>query len=109
MEPQFDIHLARGLLSGGEVVAARSCLERLEVRSELPARELAEQAHLRWIMKDIPAARRMIDRAVTAGADSPGEYHLQAMLLQFSGDVEEAGGILSACLRRWPLFGDAAL
>jgi len=108
-DPRFAIQLARGLLSGGEVVATRSCLDRLETLAELPAQLLAEQAHLRWMMRDIPAARRMIDRAVAAGADTPREFHLQAMLMQFAGDVEEADGVLGACLQRWPAFGDAAL
>jgi tetratricopeptide (TPR) repeat protein len=109
LDPQLKIHLARGLLSRGEVVAARSCLDRLEELPNLSILLLAEHAHVRWMMKDIPAARRMIDRALAAGADSPREYHLQAMLMQFAGDLEEAGRVLGTCLQRWPAFGDAAL
>jgi tetratricopeptide (TPR) repeat protein len=108
-QPSLDIQLARGLSAAGEVVAARSCLDRLERAADLPAMLLAEQAHLRWGMRDIPAARRMIDRAVAAGADAPRELHLQAMLRQFAGETDEAGRLLDACLDRWPAFGDAAL
>ncbi|MEO7051085.1 MAG: sulfotransferase [Rhodanobacter sp.] len=109
LDPQLVIQLARGLLSGGEVVVARSCLDSLEGLAALSVPILAEQAHLRWMMRDIPAARRMIDRAVAAGADSAREYHLQAMLMQFAGELDAAAGILSTCLQRWPAFGDAAL
>lgn len=108
-QPSLDIQLARGLSAAGEVVATRSCLDRLERAADLPAMLLAEQAHLRWGMRDIPAARRMIDRAVAAGADAPRELHLQAMLRQFAGETDEAGRLLDACLDRWPAFGDAAL
>ncbi|MEO8746094.1 MAG: sulfotransferase [Rhodanobacter sp.] len=109
LDPRFAIQLARGLSSGGEAVAARTLLDRLEALPDVPIPLLAEQAHVRWMMRDIPAARRMIDRAMAAGADNPREYHLQAMLMQFAGDLEEAADILSTCLQRWPLFGDAAL
>ena len=98
LDPQLAIQLARGLVSAGEVVAARSCLDWLEALPTLPLQLLAEQAHVRWMMREIPAARRMIDRAIAAGADSPREYHLQAMLMQFAGDLEGAGRVLSACL-----------
>jgi tetratricopeptide (TPR) repeat protein len=108
-DPHFAIHLARGLLSMGEVVAAGSCLDKLEALPDIPVPLLAEQAHLRWMMKDIPTARRMMDRAMVAGADTPREYHLLAMLMQFAGDLDEAGDILGRCLQRWPAFGDAAL
>lgn len=108
-DPDLSIHLARGLLSVGEVVAARSCLDKVEALPGLPFELLTAQAHLRWMMKDVPAARRMIDGAIAAGANSPREYHLQALLMQFAGDIEEAGGVLRACLQRWPAFGDAAL
>lgn len=109
LEPEPAMQLARGLMSGGEIVAARSCLDRLEALPNLPSRMLAEQAHMRWSMRDLAAARRMIDRAVAAGADHPRDHHLQAMLRQFAGDIDAAGDILDACLQRWPAFGDAAL
>jgi tetratricopeptide (TPR) repeat protein len=109
LDPQLAIQLARGLVFGGEVVAARFCLDRLDALPNLPVPLLAELAHMRWRMREIPAAKRMIDRALAAGADTPREYHLQAMLMQFAGDLEAAGSLLSVCLQRWPAFGDAAL
>jgi tetratricopeptide (TPR) repeat protein len=109
LDHRLAIQLARGLVFGGEVVAARSCLDRLEALPHLPAHVLAELAHMRWSIREVPAAKRMIDRALAAGADTPREYHLQAMLLQFAGELEAAGSVLSACLQRWPAFGNAAL
>jgi tetratricopeptide (TPR) repeat protein len=109
LDPRLAIQLARGLVFGGEVVAARECLDRLEALPDLPAPVLAELAHVRWGMREIPTARRMIDRAIGAGADTPREHHLQAMLMQFAGELDAADSVLGACLRRWPAFGDAAL
>ena len=109
MQPELAMQIARGLVYGGEIVAARACLDRLESRPDLPVALLAEQAHMRWNMREIPAARRLVDRAIAAGADSPREHHLRAMLMQFAGELDRAASILDACLQRWPAFGDAAL
>lgn len=109
LDPEVAMHLARGLLSAGEVVAARSCLDDMEALADPPATLLAEYGHVRWLMRDVPAARRLIDRAVAAGADTPRALHLQSMLMQFTGDIEQAGAALGVCLQRWPGFGDAAL
>lgn len=109
LEPEPATQLVRGLLSGGEIVAARACLDKLEALPNLPSALLVEHAHMRWTMKEVPAAQRMIERAVAAGADSPRDYHFQATLLQFAGELEKAGDILDVCLQRWPAFGDAAL
>lgn len=108
-DPHFTMQLVRGLVHAGEIVAARSCLDQLEAVVDLPPPLLAEQAHIRWTMGEIGAARRMVDRALAAGADSPREHHLQAMLMQFAGDMEQAGAVLGQCLQRWPAFGSAAL
>jgi len=109
LEPAFAVHLARGLFYGSEVVAARACLDAAEQGAHLPAGLLAEIAHLRWTMGEVPAARRMSDRAVAAGAQAPHELHLHAMLLQFSGDLDRAEAVLRSCLQRWPTFGDGVL
>lgn len=108
-EPALGLQIAKGLVFGGEIVAARACLDRLEALPELPALLLSELAHLRWKMREVPAARRLIDRAIAAGADAPHEHHLQAMLLQFAGEIDAAAQVLETCLRRWPAFGNAAL
>jgi tetratricopeptide (TPR) repeat protein len=108
-DPQLAIQLARRLLAEGEIVAARSSLDKLEALADSTAQFLADQAHLRWMMKDIPGARRAIDRAVVAGAVGPHDHHLQAMLMQFGGEIDCAGEVLAACLQRWPSFGSAAL
>jgi tetratricopeptide (TPR) repeat protein len=109
LDPAFVIQLARGLYFGGEGVAARACLERLDGRGGLVPELLAEQAHLSWTMGDIPSARRAIDRAISAGIDAPHAHHLQAMLMQSTGELGHAGRVLDACLQRWPWHGDAAL
>jgi tetratricopeptide (TPR) repeat protein len=109
LEPELAMQIARGLVFGGEIVAARACLDRLEALLDLPVPLLAEQAHMRWKIREIPAARRLVDRAVAAGADTPREHHLRALLMQFAGEIDGAASILSACLQRWPAFGDAAL
>lgn len=109
LDPAFVIQLARGLYFGGEVVAARACLEKLDGRGDLAPGLLAEQAHLSWTMGDIPRAKRAMDRAISAGIDAPHVRHLQAMLMQSIGELGDAGRVLDACLQRWPGFGDAAL
>lgn len=109
LDSAFAVHLARGLFHGGEALAARACLDPIERMPHLPATLLAEMAHLHWTMLDVPAARVAIDRAVAAGAQSANELHLQAMLMQFAGDLEQAEAVLRRCLQRWPGFGSAAL
>lgn len=101
--------LAWQLSSAGETRAARRCIEHLERAPHPPGWVLAEQAQLRWMLGDIPAAEQRIDRAVKAGIDTPGEHYLQAMLLQFTGRLQEAEAVLTDILARWPAFGDAAV
>lgn len=101
--------LAWRLSSAGETQAARRCIEHLERAPHPPGWILAEQAQLRWMLGDIPAAAQRIDRAVKAGIDTPAEHYLQAMLLQFTGRLHEAEAVLLDMLTRWPAFGDAAV
>jgi len=103
------VQLAWRLSAAGETSALRSCIEHLERAPDPPAWLLAEQAHLRWMLGDIPAARARMDRAVAAGIDSQAEYYLDAMLLQFTGRLAEAEDVLLETLRRWPDYGDAAV
>lgn len=101
--------LARRLSITGETLAMRACAEHLERAPDPPGWVLAEQAHLRWTLGDIPAARDRMDLAVVAGIDSQAEYYLDAMLLQFTGRLAEAEAVLLETLRRWPDYGDAAV
>lgn len=93
----------------GETLAARACVAHLERAPAPPAGVLAEQAQLRWMLGEIPAARARMDRAVAAGITDPGEYYLNAMLFQFTGRIDEAEAVLRDCLKRWPDYGDAAV
>lgn len=101
------ISLAQHLVANGEVIVARACLDLLEQAPEPPADLLAAQAHLRFTIGDIAKARELMERALRAGADSPGELHMYALLLQFSGRIDEAQELLERSLARWPHFGDA--
>ncbi len=103
------LKLVQRLLARGEILAARACLDFLALAPQPPAELLVAQAHLRFTIGDIEEARTLMARAMNAGADSPGEWHTYAMLLQFSGDIDKACEVLEKCLRRWPLFGDAAM
>src|SRR5574337_2230014 len=104
---QLLVQTIRRLYFHGEIVAARSCLDRLERSPDPPAPLLAEQAQLRWMLGEIPAALTLIERATAAGVATPDACYLHAMLLQFNGDIARAHGLLETCLRRWPNFGDA--
>ncbi|MFC5436061.1 tetratricopeptide repeat-containing sulfotransferase family protein [Rhodanobacter umsongensis] len=101
--------LAWRLSTTGETLAMRACAEHLERAPDPPGWVFAEQAHLRWMLGDIPASRARMDRAVAAGIDSQSEYYLNAMLLQFTGRLAEAEVALLETLRRWPDYGDAAV
>jgi tetratricopeptide (TPR) repeat protein len=101
--------LAWQLSLNGEVVAARACLDHLERAPDPPAEVLVEQAHLRWMLGEIPSAMERMGRAVALGIDAPSEYYLHGMLLQFTGRLAESERVLLDCLRRWPDYGDAAV
>lgn len=101
------VSLVQHLVANGEILAARACLDLLEQAPAPPADLLAAQAHLRFMIGDIAKALGRIELALHAGADSPGEHHMQALLLQFNGRIDEAEAVLERCLARWPQFGDA--
>ncbi len=101
------LSLVERLIASGEIVAARACLDLLAQAPEPPVELLAAQAHLRFVLGDIPIARGLMEQAIEAGADGPGELHMYAMLLQFSGKLDTAHSVLERCLLRWPSFGDA--
>ncbi len=108
-EPAPLIQLTQQLLHCGEVVAARACLDHLARLPSPEASVLAAQAHLKWMVGEIPVARTWMDRAIAAGIDTPNEHHTQAMLYQFTGEVSRAEQMLETCLRRWPRFGTAVM
>lgn len=103
------VSLAQRLVANGEIVAARACLDLLEQAPEPPAEVLTAQAHLRFAIGDIAKALEQIELALRAGADSSGELHMHALLLQFSGRIDEAQAQLERILERWPRFGDAVV
>jgi len=101
--------LAWRLSLSGETTGARACLQHLERAPDPPASVLADQAHLRWMLGEIPAASERMARAVALGIDAPNEYYLYGMLLQFTGKLDQSEQVLLECLRRWPDYGDAAV
>lgn len=101
--------LAWRLSMAGEILGARRCAEHLERAPTPPGWVLAEQAHLRWMLGDIPAARSRMDLATAAGIDSQVHHYLDAMLLQFTGRLAEAEAALLKVLYRWPDYADAAV
>jgi tetratricopeptide (TPR) repeat protein len=106
---QLIVQTVRRLYFNGEILAARACLDHLELAADPQAPMLAEQAQLRWMLGEIPAAMVLMDRAVAAGIETPDACYLYAMLSQFTGNIAQARSVLEACLRRWPNFGDAAV
>ncbi|TPG46746.1 sulfotransferase family protein [Rhodanobacter glycinis] len=104
----LDTQLVQRLCFSGEMVAARTCLDRAGQLANESVPLLVAQAHLRWTLGEFNAAKELMDRAAAAGIDTPDQFHLYATLLQVTGDIERAGQVLETCLRRWPDFGDAA-
>jgi tetratricopeptide (TPR) repeat protein len=101
--------LAWRLSMNGEILGARACLAHLARAPNPPAEVLSEQAHLSWMLGQIPQARALMDRAVALGIETDSEYYLDAMLHQFLGEIGQAEKVLVECLRRWPRHGDAAV
>jgi len=101
--------LAWRLSLNGEVLGARACVSHLERAPDPPSEILVEQAHLRWMLGEIPTAMDHMARAVALGIEAPNEYYLYGMLLQFTGKLAESELVLLDCLRRWPDYGDAAV
>lgn len=101
--------LVQHLIARGEIVAARACLDLLREAPDPPADLLISQANLRFAIGDIGHALSLATQAIAKGADSPADWHLYAMLLQFEGALDKAIDVLERCLQRWPHFGDAAV
>lgn len=101
--------LVRRLYLCGETLAARACLDHPALARNPSGELLAVLAHLRWMLDEIPTSLVLIEQAMAAGVDTPDEYYLHAMLLQFTGQIESAGRVLETCLSRWPTFSGAAM
>ncbi len=101
--------LAEHLVARGEIVVARACLDLLAQAPEPPAELLAAQASLRFSLGEISTALALMEAAVRGGVDTPTQLHMYAMLLQFSGRIDDACAVLERCIARWPTFGDAAM
>lgn len=104
----LSLQLVHRLCFSGEIVAARSCLDRAEHHADESVSLLVAQAHLRWTLGEFGVAKRLMDRAAAAGIDAPDQFHLYATLLQVTGEIERAGQVLETCLHCWPDFGEAA-
>lgn len=101
---------AQLLLGAGETVTARECLARAEAADGKPSASLlVRMAHARHTLGESAAALALMERAIARGADAPQDHHFRSMLLQFVGRIDDADEGLDACLRRWPVFGSAAL
>ncbi|MGY3040935.1 tetratricopeptide (TPR) repeat protein [Rhodanobacter sp. TND4EL1] len=108
-DPWLIFQLAQHLFHVGEVTAVRGCLDQLQQQGGLPASLWAEQAQLRSMLGEIPAAKAAVEKALAAGSDAPDDFYLHATVAQFSGDVSTAAKILDECVRRWPFFGGAVM
>jgi tetratricopeptide (TPR) repeat protein len=106
---ELMVQMVRRLYFNGEILAARTCLDRFELAPDPSAPTLTEQAQLRWMLGEIPAAMALMGRAIAAGIETPDACYLYAMLSQFTGNIAQARDVLEACLHRWPNFGDAAV
>ena len=108
-DAQLIVQTVRRLYFHGEILAARACLDCLELAPKPTAPMLAEQAQLRWMLGEIPAALTLMDRAIAVGVETPDACYLYAMLCQFTGHITQANRVLEASLRQWPNFSDAAV
>jgi tetratricopeptide (TPR) repeat protein len=109
VDAQLNIQLVQRLCFSGEIEAARACMTRFAHMPNLSAEMWLAQAHLRSTLGEFEESLALLERALAAGVDAPGEHHFHAMLLQFTGDTDRAGQVLEMCLRRWPGFGTAAV
>lgn len=108
-EPMFIVDLAQLLVSIGETVAARDCLNHPAMAHARSPQALRVAAHVRHDLQEATDAMALMDRAMALGADDPEDHHFHALLLQFVGRLDDAEQALDRCLERWPGFGSGAL
>jgi tetratricopeptide (TPR) repeat protein len=107
-DAQLTVQTVQRLYFNGEILAARACLDHFERVPDPSAPMLAEQARLRWMLGEIPAALALMNRAIAAGVNTPDACYLYAMLCQFAGHIDQAASVLETSLRQWP-DSDAAV
>ena len=98
--------LVQHLIVRGQTLAARACLDMLDQAPDPPAALRVVQANLRFMLGQFSEALGLIEGAVRAGADGPGELRLYGTLLHFNGRTDAACSVLEDCLRQWPQYGD---
>lgn len=103
------LQLANLLSLCAEFAAARTCLSHPALQKSTSAAILTMLANQRYMLGEVSLALEWMQKAVSAGADGPGEILLLANLLQYSGRLDEAAETYESILRRWPRFGTAAL
>jgi len=106
-EGEPGIWLVQRLCLAGEVVAARTCLDRLSTPAIESASTLVALAHLRWVLGEFLPARQLLEKAFELGMERPEHFHLYATVLQVTGAIGPAESVLEDCLRKWGHFGDA--
>ena len=99
------IQLVQRLIVRGDTPTARACLDFLAQAPDPPAELLLIQARMRWLLGEISLASDMSSRAAKLGLPSPDDHVFHAMLLKFSGRIDEAEAILERCMQRWPDAG----
>jgi tetratricopeptide (TPR) repeat protein len=102
------LKLAEELVTRGEVLAARHCLDAVSQAWNLSVDVLVQLSWQRYGLGEIEIACGLMERALAAGADAQGHHQVHAELLEYSGRSDEARDVLENCILRWPDFGHAA-
>lgn len=108
-DPLAIARLAHGLFVHGETLAARRCFAHPEVARTQSGQGLVSLARARSLLDEPPATLALLERALTAGIDTPDEHFSVALQLQSTGRLDQAADTLETCIRRWPDFGGAAM
>ncbi len=103
------VDLIQHLVDRGEIVAARTCLDFLAQAPGAPPEWLMTQARLRFSLGEVVVAKRLVEKALAAGADQPDDHYMLGRLQQFTGDIEGACATHQRCLDRWPAMGKTIL
>lgn len=107
--PDEACKVALALLRVGEVVAARSCADRVAAALGTPAASLAALSQVYQTIGEHTKALALIERARLQGQANPDLSYSRSVQLMFNGRNSEAEAELEACLRMRPDFGRAML